>query len=252
MILVVDVGNTNVVAGISDNGNWAAHWRISTDCKKTVDEYTAMFYQLLSMDRIAPEGVEKIVLSSVVPDLTGVFIDMINRVFGKDPLVVTNQVNTGLADQQLPPELGSDLLANTVAAYHRFKRDAMIIDFGTALTFITVSHDGFILGVALAPGIITAVNSLSSNTAQLPKVALREPPSVLGMDTVTAIQSGVLYGYAGLVTGIIVRTESAVGRPLFIIATGGMASVAKGVIGRIDHVDPWHTLEGLRIIADLN
>ena len=252
MILVIDVGNTNVVAGISDNGNWAAHWRISTDSKKTVDEYTAVFYQLLTMDRIDTSGVEKIVLSSVVPDLTGVFHEMISRVFKKEPLVVSNQVHTGLAEQSLPPELGSDLLANTVAAYHRFKRDAMIIDFGTALTFITVSHDGNILGAALAPGIITAVNSLASNTAQLPKIALKEPPSVLGMDTVTAIQSGVLYGYAGLVTGIIVRTEQALGRPLYVIATGGMASVAKQLIGRIDHVDPWHTLEGLKIIADLN
>ena len=252
MVLVADVGNTNAVVGISEQDQWIAHWRISTNYKRTVDEYTVTLHQLISMQNIDPTGVKTIVLSSVVPNLTGVFQDVLQRLFDAPILLVTNTIETGLVASSIPAELGGDLLANAAAAHHLVKKPVMVIDFGTALTFITVSADGVLLGASIAPGLNSAIKALSTGTAQLPQVDLHEPPSVLGVNTETAIQSGVLYGYAGLVQSIIERTEAEIGEKLFVIATGGLSRIALPVIKRIDHADPWHTLIGLRLFASLN
>ncbi len=252
MVLIVDVGNTNVVVGISKERSWAAHWRLAADYKKTVDEYAISIFQLFQMEHISHDEISRIVLSSVVPNLTGIFHEVLNRLFSAPVLIVSNKLNTGLAKESIPPELGSDLLANAAAAHELVKKPVMVIDFGTALTFITISAEGVLLGASIAPGLNSAVKALSTGTAQLPQVELREPPSVLGTNTETAIQSGVLYGYAGLVSSIIERTEAEIGDTLFVIATGGLSRLAVPILGRIDHVDPWHTLSGLRLIGELN
>ncbi len=252
MVLVADVGNTNAVVGISQGEDWVAHWRVSTNYKRTVDEYTVILHQLLSMEHISADAIDKIVLSSVVPNLTGVFEEVLQRLFHAPILLVSHKIKTGLDPASIPAELGSDLLANAAAAHHLAKKPTMVIDFGTALTFITISGEGVLLGASIAPGLNSAIKALSTGTAQLPQVELREPPSVLGTDTVTAIQSGVIYGYAGLVNSIIERTEAEIGEKLYVIATGGLSKIALPVINRIDHVDPWHTLIGLRLFAELN
>lgn len=252
MVLIVDVGNTNVVLGISKNGQWAGHWRLSTDYKKTVDEYSVIMHQLFQMEQIAAGDIRKIILSSVVPNLTGVFREVLERLFDAPVLLVTNKLKTGLKRESIPAELGSDLLANAAAAHDLVKKPVMVIDFGTALTFITISGDGVLLGASIAPGLNSAVKALSTGTAQLPQVELREPPSVLGTSTETAVQSGVLFGYAGLVKTIIERTEGEIGERLYVIATGGLSRLAVPIMERIDHTDPWHTLKGLRLIGELN
>jgi len=252
VLLVADVGNSNVVLGISQDDQWVAHWRLSTDYKRTVDEYSVVIQQLFTMEGITNGTVEKIVLSSVVPNLTGVFLEVFSRLFAAPVLLVTNKLETGLKRESIPAELGGDLLANAAAAYNQVKRSAMVIDFGTALTFITISKDGELLGASIAPGLNSAVKALSTGTAQLPQVELREPPSVLGTDTETSIQSGVLYGYAGLINSIIERTEKEIGERLYVIATGGLSRISLPLAQRIDRTDPWHTLAGLRLIAQLN
>ncbi len=252
MLLVVDVGNSNVVLGISENHDWTAHWRISTDYKRTVDEYAVVIQQLLQMEKIPNSSISRIVLSSVVPNLTGVFKEVLDRLFSVPVLEVSHKVETGLDRRSIPAELGSDLLANAAAAHHLVKQPVMVIDFGTALTFITISAEGTLLGASIAPGLNSAVKALATGTAQLPQVELKEPTSVMGTDTETAVQSGVIFGYSGLIGSIIERTEAEIGSRLYVIATGGLSRINLPISRRIDRSDPWHTLAGLRLIADLN
>jgi type III pantothenate kinase len=227
MLLVIDIGNTNIVFGVYKEENWLKHWRIQTDHLKTADEYEVIFRSLLNAGKVCRSEVERIVLSSVVPSLVRPFNEMLARLFQAAQI---NTLHPDLYDKLPikilnPYEIGTDLVANAVAAHHRFGKLCMVIDFGTALTFTTIGADSQIAGVAIAPGLETAVSALAGKTAQLPEIHLTPPPSVLGENTVHAIQSGIVFGYTGLVDSVIERTEKEINQKIDVVATGGFSAV---------------------------
>ena len=198
-------------------------------------------------------GAAQYVPLAVVPNLTLSIQKNVKRLFNKEALLVTHDVSTGLVRSSIPGELGSDLLCNLAYAHYLKPDDTvMTVDFGTALTFSTVSRDGQVLGVAIVPGLLTSVHALFGATAQLPQVDLRIPSSALGRSSEDSIRAGIMYGYAGLVNSIIEKTEEETGEKLFIIATGGLSKTISPLIPRIDMLDKLHTLNGLRLIASLN
>ncbi len=254
MIVAVDIGNTNIVIAVKDMDRWITSFRIFTDTKKTGDEYFVIISSLMYNSNIDSSKVGKVIISSVVPFLTRSFEKNMRRLFPAiEPLIVSKDLNTGLDKDSIPSELGSDLLANLSYAHHIAPDETvMVIDFGTALTFSTVNREGKVLGVAIAPGLITAVNALFGATAQLPQVELKVPEHVLGMNTEESIRSGIMFGYAGLVKEMIEKAESEVGERIRVIATGGLSKTIKPLISRIDIIDGFHTLNGLELIASLN
>ena len=252
MILAIDIGNSNIVFGIYSESKWQHVWRIQTDANKTADEYEVIFSSLLTNGNFRKDQIHKIVLSSVVPSLNREFKIMSARLSEAPLLIVSPEIYNQLPINILNPfEIGTDLVANATAAYSHFGQLCMVIDFGTALTFTTISDDGTIIGAAIAPGLRTAVKALSGNTAQLPVVELTVPPSVLGTNTVHAIQSGIIIGYSGLVDRIIEKTILAVNKKIKIVATGGLSGIFASQCPGIDHIDENLTLEGLRIIGTL-
>jgi len=251
MILTIDIGNTNIVFGVSRENNWLKIWRIQTDWSKTADEYEVIFRSLFSSSKICKEEISKTVLSSVVPSLIRPFREMLSHLLGHFPILVEPSIYDKLPVEILNPyEIGTDLVADATAAFIRYGGPCMVIDFGTALTFTTVGKSGKILGVAIAPGLQTALKSLTGNTAQLRDVQLAAPPSVLGENTIHAIQSGLVLGFAGLVDSIIGRTEAELGEKLTVIATGGLSSVLQNVSSGIQLIDENLTLDGLKFIAE--
>ncbi|WP_107822025.1 type III pantothenate kinase [Mangrovibacterium marinum] len=250
MLLAIDIGNTNIVFGVSAAGDWKKIWRIQTDAHKTADEYEVIFRSLFSSGKICRNEIDQIILSSVVPALNREFQDMLPRLTGNDVQLIQPELFERLPIQVMNPyEIGADLVANALAAYNKYRSWCMVIDFGTALTFTTISAEAAIRGVAIAPGLRTAIQALAGNTAQLPDVPPVLPPSVLGTNTVHAIQAGIVIGYTGLVDRIISQTEAAVGQQLTVIATGGLASTFAHELTRIDHIEPNLTLDGLRLIG---
>lgn len=252
MLLTIDIGNTNIVFGIYGQNKWRNVWRIQTDNKKTADEYEVIFHSLFESGKICKTDIDRAVLSSVVPAMNREFEAMITNLFGIPILIINPEIYDRLPVKVLNPyQIGSDLVANATAAYSKLKKACLIIDFGTALTFTTLSDQGEILGVAIAPGLQTAVRALAGNTAQLPNVQLTVPPSVLGKNTVHAIQSGIVIGYSGLVDRMIERTEQELDQKLVIVATGGLSSVFAKQSPKIDFVEENLTLNGLQIISQL-
>ncbi len=252
MILVIDIGNSNIVFGVSDQDKWINIWRIQTDWMKTADEYEVIFRSLFTSSKVCRTDISKTILSSVVPGLVRAFREMIENMLGHSPLLVEPSIYPSLPVSVLNPyEIGSDLVADATAAFIRYKGPCMVIDFGTAMTFTTVSKSGEILGVAIAPGLQTALKSLTQNTAQLFNVQLEAPPSVLGKNTVHAIQSGIVLGFAGLVDSIIDRTEKELGEKIRVISTGGLARIMLGCSEKITTLDENLTLDGLRYIAEI-
>lgn len=251
MILTIDIGNTNIVFGVSRENKWLKIWRIQTDWSKTADEYEVIFRSLFTGSKICKEEISKTVLSSVVPSLIRPFREMLSHLLGHFPILVEPSIYDKLPVEILNPyEIGTDLVADATAAFIRYGGPCMVIDFGTALTFTTVGKSGKILGVAIAPGLQTALKSLTGNTAQLRDVQLAAPPSVLGENTIHAIQSGLVLGFAGLVDSIISRTEAELGEKLTVIATGGLSSVLQNVSSGIQLIDENLTLDGLKFIAE--
>lgn len=253
MLITVDIGNTNIVIAAVDKGNWLFNFRVATDEKKTGDEYFVIFNSLLKETGIDFASVEKVIISSVVPFLSRSIEKNMIRIFHQNPIMISHDINTGLVRDSIPSELGSDLLCNLAYGHYAHKSEnVMIIDFGTALTFSTVNKNGEVKGVAIAPGLVTAVNALFGNTAQLPQVELKIPESALGRDSQSSIRAGIMMGYAGLCNTIIERTENELGERLYVIATGGLSKTISPLIGRIDKIDSFHTLRGLALIASLN
>lgn len=255
MVLTIDIGNSNIAFGIHTGEKMVEHWRLRTDPSKTADEYRVLFRSLLSESSVPLDEVERVVVSSVVPALTGPLTRMIGSLAGQKPLVVSRHLETGLKPG-IPAELGADLLANAVAAHALYKGHVITVDFGTALTFTAVSAEGEILGVTISPGLRAALEALTSNTAQLLNVELLPPPDTLGQTTVHSIQSGVVLGYVGLVEGIVGRMKKDIARradgEISVVATGGMADAIAPLTEVFTWISPWHTLDGLRILADLN
>jgi type III pantothenate kinase len=225
-------------------------WRIQTDSFKMADEYEVIFRSLLSAGKICINEIRNIILSSVVPTLVHAFNEMLNNLFPKAEIVlVSPAIYDKLPIQVLNPfQIGADLVANSVAAFQKFGNKTMIIDFGTALTFTTIGKNSEILGVSIAPGLQTAVSALAGKTAQLPQIHLIPPPSVLGENTIHAIQSGIVFGFTGLVDSIIERTQAEIGESLNIVATGGLSAVISPLTKYIKNIEPMLTLDGLSLI----
>lgn len=247
MLLTIDIGNTNIVFGVYEDNNWLNDWRIQTDQLKTADEYEVIFRSLFEAGKIYRTRVRQIILSSVVPSLVHPFKEMLAHLFDAAKIQVVNpEIYPNLPVKILNPyEIGTDLVANAVAAFQKYGNNTMVIDFGTALTFTTIGKNSEILGVAISPGLRTAVGALAGNTAQLPQIHLTPPPSVLGENTVHAIQAGVVYGFTGLVDSIIERTETELKQKLTVVATGGLSSIVAPLTKNVKTVEPMLTLEGL-------
>nr|WP_321353575.1 type III pantothenate kinase [uncultured Draconibacterium sp.] len=247
MLLAIDIGNTNIVFGIYKDEEWVNHWRIQTDHLKTADEYEVIFRSLLTAGKICRTEISRIILSSVVPSLVHPFREMLSGLFDN---ALINHINPDIYDRLPikilnPYEIGADLVANATATYQKYGNNTMVIDFGTALTFTTIGKDSAILGVAIAPGLRTAVDALAGKTAQLPQIHIAPPPSVLGENTIHAIQSGIIFGYTGLVDSMIERTEKELGESLNVVATGGLSAVIAPLTKKVKACEPMLTLEGL-------
>jgi len=250
MILVVDIGNSNVVLGVYCDGLLAHMWRIPTRKSKEINHHKLEVVQLMLEANVEIETIAFSVLSSVVPDLTKPFKDFLKDFLKADVIVVGPDIYPHLElVLSKPNEIGADLVANAYAARTRHRCDCIVIDFGTALTVMAVGLDWHIHGVSIAPGIKTALKSLSANTAKLPDVTLDLPASVLGRDTVHAIQSGVLIGYTGLVEKLVARYKSEWSPDAIVIATGGLNHVLKPLRSLFFEVHPNLTLDGLHAIG---
>ncbi|MDH7478549.1 MAG: type III pantothenate kinase [Syntrophomonadaceae bacterium] len=253
MILVFDVGNTNTVMGVYEGSRLLTHWRISTDRQKTADEYAVLFKSLFDFNALDIRDISAVVISSVVPPLNLVLEETSRRYFGVEPLVVGPGVKTGIAlKYENPREVGADRVVNAVAAYERYGGPLIVVDFGTATTFCAISRQGEYLGGAIAPGIGISTEALFQRAAKLPRIELVRPRSVIGRNTVTSMQSGVIYGFIGQVDGIVQRMKEELGEEAKVVATGGLAELIASDSHTIDVVDPLLTLEGLRLIYEKN
>lgn len=252
MLLAIDIGNTNIVWGLFNGSTLVAHWRIATDAKKTSDEYGVLFLNLLAHRGQIPAQINGAILSSVVPALTGTFEAMIEMFFQNTPLVVSADTVTGLTLKYAnPKEIGSDRIVNAVAAFHKYRRDLIVVDFGTATTFCVVTKSGEYLGGVIAPGLGISAEALFTRAAKLSKVEIARPKTVIGADTASSIQSGLLYGYAGLVDSIVGRMEQELGRSTYVVATGGLATTIAPETRSIQKIEPLLTLEGLELLHRL-
>jgi type III pantothenate kinase len=249
MLLVIDIGNTNVVWGIFQSSTLLAHWRLATDAKKTSDEYGVIFSNLLAYAGQQPVHINDAILSSVVPALTETFESMVKIYFHRTPLVVSTDMDMGLTlKYSNPKEIGSDRIVNATAAYHKYRRNLIIVDFGTATTFCAVTQAGEYIGGVIAPGLGISAEALFARAAKLSKVELARPKSVIGTDTASSIQAGLLFGYAGLVDALVRRMDQELGRTSYVIATGGLASVIALETTSIQKIEPLLTLEGLELL----
>ncbi len=249
MLLAIDIGNTTVVWGIYEGRTLRGHWRLATDASKTADEYGILLVNILEQAGIGTEQISDAIVSSVVPSLTGVFDEMVETYFKRTPLIVSSDLEMGLQiAYPNPGEIGSDRLVNAAAAYARYKTCLIIVDFGTATTFCAINQHGDYLGGAIAPGLGIASEALFTRTAKLPKVDLTRPKTVIGKDTAGSIQSGLIFGYAGLVDELVSRMQIELGQQATVIATGGLASLIAPESRTIQEVRPFLTLEGLELI----
>ncbi|MHB8772147.1 MAG: type III pantothenate kinase [Syntrophales bacterium] len=253
MLLVIDVGNTNTVLGMYAGEELIHDWRIRTVIDHTVDEYGALILNLLKNSEIGAQSVQSIIISCVVPPMLNILDPLCQKYFGIEPLIVGPGVKTGMPIfYDNPREVGADRIVNAVAAYEKYRREMIIVDFGTATTFDYISKKGEYMGGCIAPGIMISSEALFNRAAKLPRVELCTPRAAITKDTVSGMQAGIMYGYAGLVDGIVARMKSEIGEAAFVVATGGLANVVAREAKQIDVVDERLTLEGLRIIFQRN
>jgi len=255
MLLAIDVGNSNIVLGVFDGDRLTESWRLQTLRERTADELGILVTHLLVERQLDKAKVDGIIISSVVPPLTGTMEEMAERYFGLAPMTVDPSTNTGMPILYTPPtDVGADRVVNAVAAYEMFgradRRPVIAVDFGTATTFDVISAAGEYIGGVICPGIGISADALFQRAARLPRVDVRKPPSIIGQTTVTSMQAGLFFGYVSMVDGIVqrIRAELPGGDRATCIATGGMASVLSHETTVIQRVEPDLTLQGLRLI----
>jgi type III pantothenate kinase len=253
MLLTIDIGNTNVTLGLYDGQTLGPRWRLATDHQRMADEYGILLVNLLQHAGLRPADVRHVTLASVVPPLTGTFVQACETFLGKKAFVVDAGVRTGVRIKYDDPKaVGADRVVDAAAVQKLYGGPACVVDLGTATTFDAISAEGDYLGGAIAPGIGIAAEALFQRTAKLPKVDLVRPPTAIGRNTVHAIQSGMVFGYAGLVEGMVARFRAELGPSMKVIGTGGLAGLIAAETKVIDIIAPWLTLDGLRIVWELN
>lgn len=253
MLLTIDVGNTNVTLGLFQGQELGPRWRLATEHERMPDEYGLQILGLLNHAGVNPQQLIGVCLASVVPPLTGKFAEACRIYLGFDPLVVDAGVKTGVRIRYDDPRaVGADRVADAAAVQKLYGTPACVVDFGTATTFDAISANGDYLGGAIAPGIGIAAEALFQRTAKLPRVELQRPPAAIGRNTVHSMQSGLLFGYASLVEGMVRRFRMELGPQTKVIGTGGLAELVAKETDVIQIIAPWLTLDGLRIIWDLN
>jgi len=250
MLFAVDVGNTNVLFGLYEGTELKAHWRIRTHKSRTVDEHKVLIEQLFILEGVDRGAIKHGILACVVPPLQDVWVELMADYLGVNPIVVGPGIKTGMAIKlDNPREVGADRVVNAVAAYEKAKGECIVVDFGTATTLDVISDKGEYLGGAIAPGLRISSDALYKNTAKLPRVPIMRPRRVVGRSTMESLQSGLVYGYVGLVDGLVERTIKEMGFiDCSVIATGGLARLIAGSSDYIRDVDDFLTLRGLQIL----
>ncbi|MBI2873735.1 MAG: type III pantothenate kinase [Firmicutes bacterium] len=253
MLLALDIGNTTIHAGVFRGAHLLRQWRLSTDRHRTSDEWGLLMAGLLTHGGLNPRDVSGIALSSVVPPLNRALEEMCRAYFGREPLVVGPGTRTGIHIRyETPRDVGADRIVNAVAAHRLYGGPVIVVDFGTATTFDVVSAAGEYLGGVIAPGIGISTEALFEHASKLPRVDLVVPRTVIGRNTVASMQSGIIYGFAGQVDGIVERVAAEIGGNPDVVATGGLAETVSGLSRTIRRVNPLLCLEGLRLIYELN
>ena len=251
MLLAIDVGNTNTSLGVYDDDRLVAHWRLTTARERTVDEYGVHSRNLFELAGLDFKAITAVAVASVVPPLNFTLRRMAEVYFHRSPLFVDHTTNTGVPILYDPPsDVGADRIVDAVAAVHKYGSPCIIVDFGTATTFDAINERGEYLGGVITPGITISSDALFARTARLPRVEIKRPSSVIGSSTVGSMQSGLYYGYAGLVDGILKRMREELGLKTKVIATGGLAPLIATGSDFIEEIDDTLTLEGLRLVYE--
>jgi type III pantothenate kinase len=253
MLLAIDIGNTNVVLGVFDKEKLIENWRVGTNTQITPDEYAMIFKDLFGFAGLEFKQITGVIISTVVPPLLPVMTEMSHKYFRLEPMVVTHQIKTGITLRyDNPKEVGADRIVNAAAAYKLYGGPIIIVDFGTATTFCAVTKSGEYLGGAITPGVKISAEALFQRASKLPRVELAKPAKVIGSDTISAMQSGIIYGYAGLVDGLVERMKKELSMEARVVATGGLAELVSPETKTIQEIKPHLTLEGLRLLYEIN
>ncbi|MBI2852237.1 MAG: type III pantothenate kinase [Chloroflexi bacterium] len=253
MLLVFDIGNTNVTLGVFDGERLRGTWRMTSDVYQMPDEYAALLITMLEHGNINTADIDEIAVCSVVPPLLTTFVELCERYFEVSPLVIGPGTKTGVRIRMdNPREVGADRIVDAAAAHHLYGGPVIIADLGTASTFDTVSREGDYLGGAIAPGLAIAAEALFARTAALPRIQLAAPKKAIGTNTITAMQSGLIFGYVGLIEGIVSRIQRELGEKALVVATGGFAQLLANETPIIEKVNPDLTLIGLKLIHEMN
>lgn len=253
-LLTIDIGNTQTVLGLFQNDTLAGHWRIATSTNRSMDELGVLLVRLLDLNGFPASQISGAILASVVPPVTHLVVNALAHYIGIDPMVVEPGVRTGVRiHYENPKEVGADRIVNAVAAFHRCHGACLVVDFGTATTVDCVAENGDYLGGVITPGPRIALEALVARAAKLPKIDLEKPDRMIGQNTVESMQAGTFYGYLAMVDGLVGRIREAMPSPVRkVYATGGLASVFYGDSQQIDEIDPYLTLDGLRLVYEMN